>query len=256
MNKSLLIARKDLAVMFSSPLAFVVLGCFLIVTGYFFALHVAAFWNFSLQVMQYGDLGSGIGTTAYIIQPFLETTGLVLLFFMPFLTMRGFSEEKRMGTLEMLLSYPLTEVQLVSGKLFGLAGFLLIALLLHAVSPLLLFFVAAPEPLPVLTSYLGLFLLGLSFASLGLFLSSLTERQIISAALSFAALLLLWLLLIPKMFLPPFWGDLLADLSLLSHFEAFTKGEIVFADVIYYLTFILGFGWLTVLSLENQRWRR
>lgn len=256
MKKSLLIARKDLAVMFSSPLAFIVMGCFLIVTGYFFALHVIAYWRFSLQAMQFMGPTDGMGTTAYVIQPFLETTGLLLLFFMPFLTMRGFSEEKRMGTLEMLLSYPLTEIELTMGKLLGLAGYLLLVLALHAVSPLLLFLFAAPELLPVLTSYLGLFLLGLAFCSLGLFLSSLTERQVVSAVLAFAALLLLWLLLVPRMFLPPFWGELLADLSLLDHFQPFTKGELVLADLVYYVTFILGFAWLTVLSLENQRWRR
>ncbi|THB64605.1 MAG: ABC transporter permease [Desulfovibrio sp.] len=256
MNKSLLIARKDLAVMFASPLAFIVLGCFLVITGYFFALHVVAYWDYGLQIMQMGGMTPGFGTSLFVIQPFIDASGLILLFFMPFVTMRGFSEEKRMGTMEVLLSYPLTEIQLVSGKLLGLAGFLVAALALHAVSPALLFLFANPEPLPALTGYLGLFLLGLSFCSLGLFLSSLTERQIISAVLAFASLLLLWLLLIPKMFLPPFWGELLADLSILSHFETFTSGQIVFADLIYYLTFILGFAWLTVLSLENQRWRR
>jgi ABC-2 type transport system permease protein len=180
---------------------------------------------------------------------------VILLFFIPLLTMRSFSEEKRMGTFELLLSYPVQEYQIVLGKLLAVGGFLALAPMLSGVGPGFLFLYAQPEFLPTLTGYSGLLLLGLSFASIGIFISSLTENQIVSATLSFGALLLLWLLSWVKELVPDFYRPVVEALSLLSHFDSFTKGVLSVPDLTYYLTFILAFVGLTMLSLENQRWR-
>lgn len=254
MNGSILVMRKDLFVLFRSPLAYVIMACFLLISGYFFVTAVQYFELISIQVMQNPQV-SDFGPNEMIIAPYIQNTGVILLFFLPLLTMRGFSEEKRQGTFEMLLSYPLREHQIVGGKLLAISAFLVIMLALSALGPGLLYVFSEPELPPTLTGYFGLFLLAAAFASLGLFLSSLTESQIVSAVLSFAALLLLWLLS---------WAgevgqgpvtEILTRLSPMNHFDSFTNGVLSVADLVYYLTFIAGFFWLSVLSLENQRWR-
>lgn len=254
MNGSLLLMRKDLFIFFRSPLAYIVMACFLLISGYFFATAVQYFEMISIQVMQNPNI-KDFTPNEMIIVPFIQNSGVILLFFLPLLTMRGFSEEKRMGTFEMLLSYPLREHQIVGGKLLALAVFLLAMLALSAVSPGLLFLFSEPELLPALMGYLGLFLLSVSFAALGLFLSSLTENQIVAAVLTFAALLLLWLLSWAQQVGQGPVVEILGQLSPMSHFEPFTNGVLDVAHCIYYITFTAGFFWLSVLSLENQRWR-
>lgn len=254
MRASLLAAQKDLVILFRSPLAYILMACFLFIAGYFFASGVGYYQLVSLQMMQMPEAAT-FTPQELLVGPYLQNAGVILLFFLPLLTMRGFSEEKRMGTFELLMSYPLREAQLAGGKLLALSAFLALLLALSAVGPLALFIYTAPEFGPFLVGYLGLFLLSASFASLGLFLSSLTENQIVSAALTFASLLFLWLISWVKEIVPKAVQPLVEALSLLSHFESFTKGVLVFSDLIYYLAFTAAFLWFTVLSLENQRWR-
>ncbi len=254
MRAMYLIALKDVMVLFRSPLAYIILTCFLLVSGYFFSSMIRFYELFSMQMMQNPGMAD-MSPMDMVVGPYLQNISVVLLFFLPLLTMRGFSEEKRMGTFEMLVSYPVTETQIVGGKLLALAVFLLAAMALGAVSPLLLFLYTEPAALPMLAGYLGLFLLGLSFVAIGLFLSSLTESQVTAAVLSFVALLLLWLFSWLEQLVPQNYQAVVAGLSILSHFENFTKGVLELQDLVYYITFILGFSWLSVLSLENQRWR-
>ncbi len=254
MRTSLLAARKDLIILFRSPLAYILMACYLFIAGYFFASGVGYLQLVSIQLMQMPQAG-GFSAQDLVIAPYLQNAGVILLFFLPMLTMRGFSEEKRMGAFELLMSYPLSEAALVGGKLLSLAVFLGIMLLFSGLGPALLYFVLTPETAPLLAGYLGLLLMAVSFASLGLFLSTLTENQVVSAVLSFAALLLLWLLSWVKDIVPAGVQPVVEGLSLLSHFEPFTKGVLAASDVTYYLAFTAAFFWLSVLSLENQRWR-
>ncbi|MGE4298713.1 MAG: ABC transporter permease [Desulfovibrionaceae bacterium] len=252
MNASLLIARKDLCLFFRAPLGYLVLACFLLVSGYFFVASVSYYELVSIQLMQNPQLAD-FTPTEMVLAPYLQNAGVILLFFLPLLTMRGFAEEKRSGAFELLVSYPVSEAQLVGGKLLALGVFLLAMLAASAVGPLLLFLVSTPEPLPALVGYGGLFLMVTAFASLGLFLSTLTENQIVSAALSFAALLVLWLLSWIKDAVPAAVAPVVDGLSPLAHYASFTRGVLDLADVVYFATFILAFFWLAVLSLENQR---
>ncbi len=254
MSQSLLLARKDFAILFRSPLAYVLLTCFLFISGYFFVSHLSFYELISLQLMQNPE-AQGVTPTDMIVAPYLQNSGVMLLFFLPLLTMRSFSEEKKMGAFEMLMSYPIREHQIVAGKLMAVAAFLAAALALSAIAPAMLGLFTDIELLPTLSAYLGLFLLGLSFAGLGLFLSSLTDSQVVAAVLTFASLLLLWLVAWVKEFAPKGVGEVFYSLSLLSHFENFTTGVLDAADVVYYLSFVAAFFWLCVLSLENQRWR-
>lgn len=254
MTKALLLAQKDAMILFRSPLAYSILGCLLAVCGYFFASSIQLFEMLSLQMLQNPGV-SGVTPLEYIVAPYLQQSGVMLLFFLPLVTMRTFSEEKRMGAFEMLMSYPVREHEIVAGKLLAVAFFLAMGLALLAVGPALLATATDIELIPMLLGFLGLFLMALAFAGLGLFISSLTDSQIVAAVFTFAALLLLWVL----SWLSELGGQgpasIAASLSLLTHFEPFTKGVLEFKGLIYYLAFTAGFFWLTVLSLENQRWR-
>ncbi len=254
MNKAVLLAQKDVMILFRSPLAYIILGCLFAVCGYFFASSVQIFELISMQLLQNPGI-TGVTPLDYIIAPYMQQSALMLLFFLPLITMRTFSEEKRMGAFEMLMSYPVKEYEIVAGKLGAVGVFLLATLVGLAIAPTLLMTMTEVELLPVLCGWLGVFLMSLSFVALGCFISSLTESQIVAAVFTFAALLLLWVLSwLSELGTegPAAWA---ASLSLLSHFEPFTKGVIEFKGVIYYLAFTAGFFWLTVLSLENQRWR-
>ncbi len=254
MRGCLLLAQKDLIVLFRSPLAYAILTCFLFISGYFFLMGVQTYQLLSMQVMQ-NPAVTGFTPMEYIINPYLDNTSVILLFIIPLLTMRGFSEEKKMGTFEVLMSYPLKESQLVSGKLLALAVFMFLALVLSAISPALLFTVSEPQLVPMLLGYGGIFLLSLSFCAIGLFFSSLTENQIVAAICTFAALLVLWLLNWLEQLGIGQAGAVIAQISPLGHVQSFLKGVLEVKDLVYYVTFVLGFAWLTLLSLENQRWR-
>ncbi|QJT10388.1 ABC transporter permease [Oceanidesulfovibrio marinus] len=255
MKKTLLLAYKDLAIYFRSPLAYVLMAFFLLASGYFFVVGVGFYEMLSMEAMRSPEVAD-FTLMELVVGPQLQNAGIILLFFLPLLTMRGFSEEKRMGTFEMLMSYPVREWEVAAGKLVALLGFLAAAIGVSALcSAGLLFMFSRPEIAPMLVGYLGLLLLALAFCSLGLFLSSLTENQVVAAVATFVALLLLWVLSWLKDAAPAGAKPVLANLSMLTHFEPFTKGVLGGSDVIFFVTFIAGFFWLTVLSLENQRWR-
>lgn len=255
MSQSMLIARKDLSILFRSPLAYLIMACYLAISGYIFTNLVTAFQTASFQLMQNPQANAIHTPTIFIIPPFLQNSAMVLIFLLPLLTMRGFSEEKRMGTFEVLVSYPVTELQIVMGKLIGLSLFIFVLLAVSFINPGLLFLYTKPELLPMLSGYLGLFLMSVSFLSIGLFLSSLTESQILSALFAFAAIMMLYLLSWLGDMKAEEWARILSGLSPLRHFQNFTQGVLDVVDLAYYVTFTLGFGFLTMLSLENQRWR-
>jgi len=252
--KAWILAKKDLKVLFGSPLAYLILACFSFVSGYFFLSLVTQYQIFSLQAMQMQGI-KNFNPQEWIIRPYLQNSAILLLFFIPLITMRSFSEEKKLGTFELLLSYPVTELQIVLGKLLALAVFVGVALLLNAVGPILLFVYSAPELGSTLGGYGGLFLLGLSFVALGVFLSSLTENQVVAASLTFGALLVLWLLSWIKDLVAKQYQFVIKSCSLLAHFDSFAKGVITGTDLVYFVSFILFFIGLTLISLENQRWR-
>jgi ABC-2 type transport system permease protein len=254
MGASLLLARKDFLILFRSPLAYVIMFCFLVISGYFFVSSVGYYQLWSISIMQSPQAGN-LSLHDMLIMPFLQNAGVILLFFIPLLTMRGFSEEKRSGAFELLMSYPVSETSLALGKLFSLAGLIAATLVFSMIGPAMLFLYISPEIGPLLIGYAGLFLMALGFVSLGLFLSSLTENQIVAASLTFAALLILWLVNWSRDIAPQAFAPVVDAISLLTHFEPFSKGVLTVADAAYYVCFIVLFMWLTVLSLENQRWR-
>jgi ABC-2 type transport system permease protein len=191
-----------------------------------------------------------------ISRGFLSTMSVILLFIMPMLTMGLFSEEKKRGTIELLLTAPLTDLQVVLGKFFAAGTFFVILLLSTAIPTAVLYLYSTPASGPILTAYLGLLLYGLSIVAIGLFISTLTENQIIAAVLSFGTIMVLWLVdVVANNAESPTSKGILTYLSILSHLDDFMKGVLSTSHIIFYLSLMLIGLFLTYRSIDSLRWR-
>ncbi|MDE3111132.1 MAG: ABC transporter permease, partial [Acidobacteriota bacterium] len=193
-----------------------------------------------------------------VIRAFLGVLALFLLFFMPMITMGVYSDERRRGTMELLMTSPITETQIVLGKFF--ASFTLFVVMLLPTASYILFMWAKSDPMPPLrvigAGYLGLLLFGGSLLALGSFLSSLTENPIIAAVLTFAAFLILWALDFGSSAAGSGVESVVHYLSVINHYQGFTQGVIDTTALVYYVSFIVFFIFLTVRSVDSMRWRR
>ncbi|HHL39707.1 MAG TPA: ABC transporter permease [Deltaproteobacteria bacterium] len=258
MRNIYLLFVKELRSYFSSPIAYVVIAMFLAITGYLFYGLFAYFSKLSFQAQIDPTLARQanlLNVTESVIRPLFGIISMIMLIMTPLITMRQFSEEKKSGTIELLLSYPVTDTQVLAGKFLSCLGVLGAMLLASLIFPALVMYFGEPETGPIITGYLGLFLLGASFIALGLFASSLTENQIIAATISFGVLFLFWMLSMSVPFVTPGIGRFLAYVSITQHVESFAKGVIDTEDVIYYAIFIFLFLFLTLRMLESKRWR-
>jgi len=249
------IFRKELASYFTSPIAYIVYGMFLIIVGYLFYSGISFFSILSFQSLNNPNLAQGLNVTEGVFRPLYLNMGVILLLMMPLLTMRLFAEEKKSGTIELLLTNPIRDVEVLLGKYAACMAVYLVMLLLTALFPAFTTLVGSPEAGPILSSYLGLLLLGASFIAIGTMVSSLTENQIIAAAVTFGILLLLWVISWSASFAGPTWGTFLLHLSATEHFQNFAKGVIDTQDIVYYLNLSVFCLFLTLRSLESKRWR-
>lgn len=249
------IFKKELRAYFYSPIAYTVIVIFLVISGYFFSAIVGVYSLYSFQAMQRPGLASGLNITEGIINPLFGNMAVFILLIMPILTMRLFSEEKRMGTFELLMTYPIRDVEVVLGKFLAGISVFAVMLLLTFLYPVLIAWVGNPEIKPFLSAYLGLFLMGSAFIALGVLISTLTENQIIAAVISFGTLLIFWVIGFSADNVGPTFGSILRHISIIEHFQNFARGLIDTKDVIYYLNFIIFFLFLTLRSLESNKWR-
>jgi ABC-2 type transport system permease protein len=253
------ICRRELSSYFASPVAYVVLMFFLLIAGWFFYAMMSYFSLISMQMMQQQFRGMmPLNVTEAVIRPLFGNLSVVFIFLLPALTMRTFSEEKKSGTIELLLSYPIRDGELVAGKYTATLILLLIMLAATAVYPLFVGWASgwsSPELGPLLSAYLGLLLMGASFLAFGLFASTLTENQIVSFVITLVTLLMFWVLGWAATFVGATAGAVVNHLSFIQHFENFAKGVIDTADLTYYLSFIAFFLFLTLRSLESKNWR-
>jgi ABC-2 type transport system permease protein len=174
---------------------------------------------------------------------------------MPMITMRTYSEEKRSGTIELLLTSPVSDLQIIMGKYLGALALYATMLLVTMLYMGILFRIGEPEWRPIATGYLGLLLMGGCFLSAGLLISSLTKNQIVAGFLTFATFLMLWIINWPGEYSGPATRDLLNYLSITQHFDDFARGIIDTKDVVYYLSFITFGLFLTAKSVDSERWR-
>jgi ABC-2 type transport system permease protein len=253
----LAIAQKELKSYFASPIAYIVIGFFVLLYGYFYALTLQYFVRESMQMSQMGQGGApSMNINERMIRPVLSNVTVVLLFVMPMITMRTYSEEKRSGTIELLLTSPLSDFQIIMGKFLGALGLYGVMLAVTLIHMAILFVYGAPEWKPLATAYLGLLLLGGCFLSLGLFISSLTKNQIVAGMMTFAVFLLFWVISwIASVGSGGWVSDVAAYLSIIDHFDDFAKGVLDTTHLIYYLSFITFSLYLTAKSVDTERWR-
>jgi ABC-2 type transport system permease protein len=248
------IFRRELYSYFTSWIAYVVLSMFLLIFGIFYWLYVSDFIRFGFQAGQFGG-PTTLNINQWLVRGLFLTTSVIVLFMIPGLTMRSLAEEKRSGTIELLLTSPITDFQLVLGKF--LAAFTLYACMigLTLIHMGILFSYGDPEWKPLVAGYLGILLLGGSFISFGIAFSSFSRNQIVAVFVSIGVFLGLWVIEYLEDSAGAKWGAVLAYLSVTKHIEEFAKGVIDSKDVIFYLSFI-GFGlFLTTQSVESHRWR-
>ncbi len=256
MRNVVAIARRELQSYFASPIAYVMLGLFALIFGWMFYSFLRFFAEQSLRMSQFGMQGpQALNVNEMMIRPLLLQAGVVVLFFLPMLTMRSFAEEKRSGTIELLLTSPLSDWEIVLGKYAGAMSLYVVMLAVSALNFAWLFAYGNPEAGPIVVGYLGLLLMGGSFVAIGLFISNLTRNQLVAAALTFSALLMLLLVNWVGDSSGPIVRAVVSGLSVFQHFEDFSRGVIDTQHVVYYLSFI-GFGlFLAARSVDADRWR-
>ena len=254
MRNILTIARKELKTYFTSPIAYIVLAIAGIIFGFFFYSALAFFVQRGMEAEMYGR-GGPMSVNEYVIRPLLLNLSVISLFLVPMITMRLYAEEKRSGTIELLLTSPVRDLELVLGKL--LAAFLLFAgiLVVAAINLSLLFVFGNADWKPVLSGLLGLALLGTAFLSLGMLLSTVTRNQIVAGSLTFGLFLMLWVADWVSAYSGTTVGQVASYISVTTHVENFAKGVIDLRDVVYYLSVIFLGVFLTHRSLESLRWR-
>lgn len=233
----LAIAQRELKSYFVSPVAYVVTAFFLLVSGYLFSLILLQSNEASLRYLQ-------------------SNLSVIWLFVTPFLTMRLLAEEQRTGTIELLLTNPVREFELVIGKYLGAIAFLMFMLAFTLYYPaLILLLNGQPDFGPMAAGYLGIILQAGAFLAVGLLASSLTENQMISAMLSFALLLVLWLAdaLASNLGAPA--RDIVRYLSVTQHFQDFPRGVVDTTHIVYFLSVVVACLGLTMLSVQSRRWR-
>ncbi len=257
MRNVLAIAGKDLRSYFTSPIAYVVLTGFLLLAGWFFFNLLAQFNQLLMAYMSFRnpEVLDSMNLNEWVIAPLLHNLAVVLVILVPMITMRSFSEEKKSGTYELLMTSPITVGEIVAGKFLGGFAFIFVMVLLTAIYPAILMVFGDPEVGIALSGLLGLFLLGSSFVAVGIFTSSLTDNQIIAAVSCLVTLLLLYIISWPAQSAGDILGPLLRYLSLTEHFNELVKGVIDTRDIVYFLSVIALALFLTLRSVESMRWR-
>jgi ABC-2 type transport system permease protein len=246
------IADKELRSYFASPIAYIIVGFFALPFGVFFYLYLEAFLR---QIMQMAQFGGSLNVNQQVIRLVLQNASVIILFVMPMITMRTYAEEKRSGTIELLLTSPVTDFQIIVGKFLGALGLYIAMLLVTLLYIAILFVYGHPEWRPLVAAYLGLLLMGGAFLSLGLFISSTTDNQIVAGIISFVVFLLLWIVGWFADSAGPTIGPITSWLSITEHFEDFSKGVIDTKHVLYYLSLITFGLFLTAKSVDSERWR-
>ena len=256
MQGLLAIWGRELWAYFISPIFYAISTVFIFILSYMFADMLGQYTQYFMQAAQYPPMMERININEMIIRPLFNTMSFVaVLILMPMLTMRVFSEEKKSGTIELILTSPVKDWHVVLGKF--LAAFTLYAsmIALTLIYPLILQLYGDPDWGPIWTGYSGLLLMGGSIITIGLFISSLTENQIVAGVVCFGAALILWMLdFAASTFTGPV-GEVIGYRSVLRHYNSFEKGILDTTDCLFFFSFIFFGLFITVRSLESTRWR-
>jgi ABC-2 type transport system permease protein len=248
----LAIAGKELRSYFASPIAYVIIGFFALLFGWFFYVFLSVFVDQSQRAM----MGGGrVNVNQDMIRGVLLNVSVIILFVLPLITMRTYSEEKRSGTIELLLTSPVTDLQIIAGKFLGAMALYCAMLLVTTIDIAILFRLGNPEWRPIVAGYLGLLLLGGCFISVGLLISSLTKNQIVAGFITLAVFLMFWVINWLADSAGPRAREILTFLSITDHLDDFTRGILDTKHIVYYLSFITFGLFLTAKSVDSERWR-
>jgi len=248
------ICRRELTSYFRSPIAYGVMAFFGLISGYFFFAIVLNFVRASIESTFQGQ-GGPMSMNDFVVRPLLSNISVIGLFLIPMITMRLFAEEKRSGTIELLVTSPVRDLEIILGK--WLAAMILYACMLgiSALSMVTLFIYGKPDWHPMAVGYLGLLLQGGCLLAIGTFISTCTKNQIVAGVAGFAVCLLLWVLDWASSFGQSVAARVISYLSVLQHYDSFSKGVLDTKDIIYYASAIFIGLFLTARSLESLRWR-
>jgi ABC-2 type transport system permease protein len=255
MSNILAITQKELKGYFASPIAYVVIGFYALIFGFFFYSLVLYFDRQSMQMAGLGAGAPAVNINENLIRPTFLNAMVVFLFVLPMITMRTYSEEKRSGTIELLLTSPLTDFQIIMGKFLGAMSLYAVMLAVTLLHVGLLYWAGRPEWIPILTTYVGLLLMGGCFIAVGLLISSLTKNQIVAVMVTFTVFLMLWVINWIASFAGPSAQAVLNYLSITDHLDDFTRGIVDTKHVVYYLSFIAFGLFLTARAVDTERWR-
>lgn len=255
MSKTIAIYRRELAWFFNSAVAYAVFTVFVLVAGYFFYNLLGYFNLASIQAMQNPAGAPDLTLTDSVVRPLFGNLSTILILILPLLTMRLLSEERRSGTAELLFTFPISDWDVIVGKYLATLTVYTVMVLLTLLYPLLLWKYASPEPGPLFTGYLGLLLIGAAYIAMGLFFSSLSESQLVAGVSTFGCGLLFLIVAWISPFVSPAAATVLGQLSILQHFDSFSKGILDSNDTIFYLNFTAFFLFLSSRVLDSNRWR-
>jgi ABC-2 type transport system permease protein len=253
-NSVLLICRKELKSYFASPIAYVLMAFFGLIFGFGFYTATRDLLRYSFQAQMMGQAPT-TNVNEQVIRPLLGFASTIALFLIPMITMRTFAEEKRSGTIELLLTSPVKDIHIILGKWAGAMLLYMCVLGMSVLNIALLFFWGKPDIQPVLVAYLGLILQGGCLLAIGVFISTTTPNQIIAGGVTFFICLLLWLLSWFTAFDSSATAQVVNYLSIITHFENFAKGVLDSKDVIFYLSMIFFSLFITSRAMESLRWR-
>lgn len=225
---------KEVKSYFYSPMAYILIGLFILLSSLFF---------YPYLIYQSANF-NGV----------LASMGFVLLFIVPVLTMRILAEDRKNGTEVLLITSPVSLTSIVLGKYFASLFVFLVMTAITFIYPIILLAFGGPFTAQLVGGYIGFILLGASFISVGVLASSLTENQVIAAVISFVSLLIMWLIDYISTFVGGFISKVLSWFSLLSRYEDFNNGILGLSPVVYYISFIAVFLFLTVRVIEKRRW--
>jgi ABC-2 type transport system permease protein len=254
MSQILLICRKELKSYFASPIAYLLMAFFGLIFGFGTFTATRDFVRFSFQAQLQGG-GPPMNINEQIIAPLLNFASTIMLFLVPLITMRLFAEEKKMGTIELLLTSPVSDNKIILGKWLGAMLLYVCILVMSMLNLALLFAWGRPDIKPVLVAYLGLILQGGCLLAIGAFISATTKNQIIAGGVTFFVCLLLWLLSWFTAFDSTATSQVISYLSIITHFDNFAKGLLSLKDVVFYVSMIYFALFLTSRSMESLRWR-
>jgi ABC-2 type transport system permease protein len=254
MRNTLIICQKELRSYFVSPVAYILLVMFGLIFGFFFWNALGYFVIEGMEMQMRGQMYP-LNLNEQIIRPLLQNVSVVGLFFIPLITMRLFAEEKRTGTIELLVTSPVRDLEIIVGKWLAALALYSCMLLFTAVNFAFLFKYGSLDWKPLAIGYLGLLLQAGALLAIGTFISTLTKNQIIAGAVTFGVCLLLWVLEWVSGYESSTWARVLAYMSVITHFESFGRGVIDSKDLVFYATVIFLGLFFTARSMESLRWR-